>query len=194
MEEKRFDSMDMQVFDAYGFLKLREERIICVNGPITDKLSMLFNIAVLEMEQDDPDADITIHINSPGGSVSAGLAMIDTMNVASCDVATVCVGMAASMGAMLLMAGTKGKRRILPHSYVLIHQPLGGTQGQARDIEIYAEEIKRQKEVLYSMISEATGQDVSKVAADCDRDYTMSAQEALDYGIVDRILTKHTKD
>lgn len=192
--DKKFDSMDMSVFDAYGILKLKEERIIYINGVISDKLSVVFNLAVLELAHDDPEADIAVYINSPGGSVTAGLSMIDTMDMVSCDVRTVCVGMAASMGAMLLMSGTKGKREMLPHSYVLIHQPLGGTEGQAKDIEIYAAEIKRQKEVLFSMICDATGQDLSKVAVDCDRNYTMSATEALNYGIVDRVLQSCPKD
>ena len=185
--------MDMSVFDAYGILKLKDERIIYINGVITDKLSVVFNLAILEFAHENPEADISVYINSPGGSVSAGLSMIDTMNRVSCDVRTVCVGMAASMGAMLLMSGAKGKREMLPHSYVLIHQPLGGTEGQARDIEIYAAEIKRQKEVLFSMICDATGQELSKVATDCDRNYTMSAGEALEYGIVDKILTSYSK-
>lgn len=191
--EKEYDSMDISVFDAFGILVLKEERIIYINGPITDKLSVLFCNALLELEHDDPSEDITVNINSPGGSVIAGLSMTDTMNVISCDVRTVCMGMAASMGAIILMSGTKGKRLMLPHSQVLIHQPLGGTTGQAKDIEIYATEIKRQKDLLFSMIGEATGQEMSKVAADCDRDYTMTAEEALEYGIVDKILTKHKR-
>lgn len=190
MEEK-YNSKDMGIFDAYGILILKEERIIYINGPITDKLATIFNLAVLEMEQKDQNGDIKVYINSPGGSVTDGLSMIDTMTMVSCDVSTICVGMAASMGAMILMAGTKGKRFILPHSYVLIHQPLGGTSGQARDIEIYASEIRRQKSVLFQMISEATGQNISRIEADCDRDHTMSAKESLDYGIVDRILGSH---
>jgi len=190
MEEK-YNSKDMGIFDAYGILILKEERIIYINGPITDKLATIFNLAVLEMEQKDQNGDIKVYINSPGGSVTDGLSMIDTMTMVSCDVSTICVGMAASMGAMILMAGTKGKRFILPHSYVLIHQPLGGTSGQARDIEIYASEIRRQKDVLFQMISDATGQDLARVEADCDRDHTMSAKESLDYGIVDRILRSH---
>jgi len=190
MEEK-YNSKDMGIFDAYGILILKEERIIYINGPITDKLATIFNLAVLEMEQKDQNSDIKVYINSPGGSVTDGLSMIDTMTMVSCDVSTICVGMAASMGAMILMAGTKGKRFILPHSYVLIHQPLGGTSGQARDIEIYASEIRRQKSVLFQMISEATGQNISRIEADCDRDHTMSAKESLDYGIVDRILRSH---
>lgn len=187
----KFDTMDIGVFDSYGFLNLREERVIYVNGPITDNLAALFNISILEMEQEDPASDIKVYINSPGGSVTAGMSMVDTINMVSCDVSTICVGMAASMAAVLLMAGEKGKRLILPHSYVLIHQPLGGTSGQAKDIEIYASEIRRQKEVLYTFISDSTSQDISRVEADCDRNYTMSAKEALDYGIVDRILTRH---
>ncbi len=189
--ENKFNTTNLSIFDAYGILPLKEERIIYVNGPITEKLAALFNLAVLEMEQEDPKSDIKVYINSPGGSVTDGLSMIDTMAMVSCDVSTICVGIAASMGAMLLMAGTKGKRLILPHSYVLIHQPLGGTSGQARDIEIYASEIRRQKDVLFCMISDATGQELSRVEADCDRNYTMSAKEALDYGIVDRILGHH---
>lgn len=187
-------SIDLSNFDAYGILSIHSERIIYVNDQITDKAAALFNLAILRMEQNDSKADIKVYINSPGGSVSAGLSMIDTMNMVSCDIRTVCVGRAASMGAMILMNGTKGKRQILPHAYVLIHQPLGGTEGQARDIEIYAAEIKRQKEVLFSMICETTGQEMEKVARDCDRNYTMSAEDALKYGIVDKILSSHGRD
>lgn len=169
-------------------------RIIYINGPIDDNMAYHFNTILLKLEHDSSNEDISVYINSPGGSVSAGLSMIDTMNLVSCDVSTVCVGLAASMGAMLLMSGEKGKRKILPHSQVLIHQPLqnlGNSFRQATEIEIAAKEAKRTKETLYNIIVEQTGQSYEKVEKDCDRDYTLSAQEALDYGLVDEILTSH---
>ncbi len=173
---------------------LEGTRIIYINGAVTDNMAYYFNTMLLKLEHENSEADITVYINSPGGSVSAGLSMIDTMNLISCDVSTVCVGMAASMGAMLLMCGQKGKRKILPHSKVLIHQPLrnlGDSTLQASDIEIVAKETLRTRDVLYTIIHETTGQPYSKIEKDCDRDYTLSAQEALEYGLVDEILTSH---
>jgi len=173
---------------------LEGTRIIYINGVVTDNMAYYFNTMLLKLEHENSEADIVVYINSPGGSVSAGLSMIDTMNLVSCDVSTVCVGMAASMGAMLLMSGQKGKRKILPHSQVMIHQPLqnlGDSFRQASDIEIAAKEAVRTRETLYSIIREATGQPYAKIEKDCDRDYTLSAQEALEYGLVDEILVSH---
>lgn len=173
---------------------LEGTRIIYINGVVDDDMAYFFNTLLLRLESEDNSSDITVYINSPGGSVPAGLSMIDTMNLISCDVSTIGVGMAASMGAMLLMSGEKGKRKILPHSKVLIHQPLnnlGNEFRQATDLEIIANEAKRTKETLYTMIEEATGQPYSKIERDCDRDYTLSAQEALEYGIVDEIIASH---
>ena len=173
---------------------LEGTRIIYINGPIDDNMAYHFNTALLRLEHDDGEADVVVYINSPGGSVTAGLSMIDTMNFVSCDVQTICVGMAASMGAMLLMSGEKGKRKILPHSLVLIHQPLqnlGNAFRQASDLEIAANEMMRTKKTLYKIIEESTGQDYEKIEKDCDRDYTLTAEEALDYGIVDEIIRSH---
>ena len=173
---------------------LEGTRIIYINGAIDDNVAFHFNTTLLKLEQQDANSDIVVYINSPGGSVISGLSMIDTMNLISCDVSTVCVGMAASMGAMILMSGEKGKRKILPHSKVLIHQPLqnlGNFTRQASDIEIVAKEISRTKETLYTIISEVTGQPYEKIERDCDRDYTLSAKEALEYGLVDEIVESH---
>lgn len=178
----------------HGVYHLENTRIIYLNGGVTDEMAFWFNILLLKLESKDSKQDITVYINSPGGSVSAGLAMIDTMNLISCDVSTVCVGFAASMGAMLLLSGEKGKRKSLPHSKVLIHQPLGGMgQGmhQATDIKITADNIMRTRATLYDMIRVATGQSIEKIEADCERDYTLSAAEALDYGIIDEIVESH---
>lgn len=179
---------------AEGLVVLNEKRIIYVNGQITDKLAMGFNLAILDMEKEDPNEDITIYINSPGGSTDAGLSMIDTISTISCDVRTICVGMAASMGAVLLMCGTKGKREILPHSYVLIHQILAGFGGglmQASEIEIFSATITKRKQAMSELIAQRTGQPLEKIINDCERDYTLSSKEALEYGIVDRIVKKH---
>ena len=184
MDDMRF----LPVLKEHKIAWVNEDRVIMVNGEITDFIAGAFVMELNRLEKEDRFSDITVLINSPGGSIAAGWAMIDAMNRLSCDVSTVCLGMAASMGAMLLMSGSKGKRLIFPHSRVLIHQPLGGTQGQAADIEIYTAEIKRTREELYSWICEQTGQNMEKVASDCDRNYIMTATEALDYGIVDRIL------
>ena len=173
---------------------LEGTRIIYINGAVDDNMAYFFNTTLLRLENEDSSSDIIVYINSPGGSVSAGLSMIDTMNLISCDVSTICVGMAASMGAMLLMSGEKGKRKILPHSKVLIHQPLqnlGDSFRQATDLEIVAKDAMRTKDTLYTLIKEATGQPYSKIEKDCDRDYTLSAQEALEYGIVDEIIRTH---
>lgn len=181
---------------AVNFARLEDTRIIYINGPIDNNMAYHFNTTLLKLENENSSEDITVYINSPGGSVTDGLAMIDTMNLISCDVSTVCVGMAASMGAMLLMSGTKGKRKILPHSEVLIHQPLrrfGDDYKQASDIEIVAKDIIRSKKRLYDIIHETTGQPYEKIERDCDRDYTLFADEALEYGIVDEIIRSHKR-
>ncbi len=173
---------------------LKGTRIIYINGAVDDDMAFFFNTTLLRLENEDSSSDIIVYINSPGGVVSAGLSMIDTMNLISCDVSTVCVGMAASMGAMLLMSGEKGKRKILPHSKVLIHQPLqnlGNSFRQTTDLEIAVKEAMKTKDTLYTLIKEATGQPYDKIEKDCDRDYTLSAQEALEYGLVDEIIRTH---
>lgn len=188
------ETINSQSSQAVAMAVLEGTRIIYINGAIDDNVAYHFNTALLKLEHESGSEDIVVYINSPGGSVSAGLSMIDTMNLVSCDVSTVCVGMAASMGAMLLMSGEKGKRKILPHSQVLIHQPLqnlGDSFRQASDLEIAAKEAIRTKETLYSIIEQATGQPYSKIEKDCDRDYTLSAQEALEYGLVDEIIKSH---
>ena len=179
---------------AEGLVVLKEQRIIYINDAITSKLAVGFNLSILEMEKEDSESDITVYINSPGGDVTAGLSIIDTMSTISCDVRTICVGMAASMGALILMCGTKGKREILPHSYVLIHQILAGLGNglmQASDIEIFSATLTKRKRALSELIAECTGQPIEKVIQDCERDYTLCSSEALDYGIVDKIIEKH---
>ena len=179
---------------AEGLVVLKEQRIIYINDAITSKLAACFNLSLLEMEKEDSDSDITVYINSPGGDVTAGLSIIDTISTVSCNVKTICVGMAASMGALILMCGTKGKREILPHSYVLIHQILAGLGNglmQASDIEIFSATLTKRKRALSELIAKCTGQPIEKVIQDCERDYTLSSSEALAYGIVDRIIEKH---
>lgn len=170
--------------------RIEGERIIYINGEITDEMSAVFNIMLLSMEAEAPGEDITVYINSPGGSVDAGLAMIDTMNLISSDVSTIAVGLAASMGAMLLMSGARGKRRILPHSKVLIHQPIGAMSGyiRANDLENSAKNMIRTRDELYGIIRDCTGQSLGRIAEDCSRDCMLSAGEALEYGIVDEIV------
>ena len=174
-------------FDIYS--RLLKDRIVFLSGEIDDTTANLVVAQLLFLEMEDPDADISLYINSPGGSVTAGMAIYDTMQYIKPNVRTVCVGMAASMGAFLLMAGEKGKRLALPNAEVMIHQPLGGAQGQATDVAIRAEWLMRTKKKMIAMMAEMTGQDVEKVAADCERDYFMSAQEALDYHIIDEIYS-----
>ncbi len=174
--------------------QLPDTRIIYMNGGVDDDMAYHFNTMLLKLESESSSEDITVYVNSPGGSVIAGLSMIDTMNLVSCDVSTVCVGMAASMGAMILMSGEKGKRKILPHSQVLIHQPLqnlGNQFHQTTEIEIAAREAIRLRETLYNIIREATGQPYAKIEKDCERDYTLLAEEALAYGLVDEIVCSH---
>lgn len=170
------------------FSRLLEERIIFLGTQINDEVANVVVAQLLFLEKQDPKKDITIYVNSPGGSVTATLAMYDTMQLVKCDVSTVCVGIAASGGSIILMGGAKGKRFILPHSEVMIHQPLGGTEGQATDIAIHANHILKTKDILNKMIARHTGKDLKKVENDTERDYFMDAKAALDYGIVDQII------
>lgn len=174
-------------YDIYS--RLLEDRIIFLTGEINDAVANTVVAQLIYLEGKDAGKDISLYINSPGGSVSAGMAIYDTMNYIKCDVSTICIGMAASMGAFLLSSGTKGKRYSLPNSKIMIHQPLGGAQGQASDIAIVAEEILKTKKKLNTILAENTGQSLDKVEIDTDRDYYMTADEALSYGIVDRIFT-----
>lgn len=170
------------------FSRLLKDRIIMLGTPINDAVANLMVAQLLFLTSEDPERAINIYVNSPGGSVDSGLAIYDTMQYISCDVSTICVGLAASMGAVLLTAGTKEKRASLPNSRIMIHQPLGGAQGQASDIEIQAREILKMKKSLYGILSHHTGQSLEKVEGDGDRDYWMSAQEAKDYGVIDNVL------
>jgi ATP-dependent Clp protease protease subunit len=175
-----------RAYDIYS--RLLEDRIIFLGTGIDANVANNVVAQLLFLEKKDPDKDIIIYVNSPGGSVTAGMAIYDTMHHIKCDVCTVCVGMAASMGAMLLMAGTKGKRFALPNADVMIHQPLGGVEGQATDIAIHAEYIIKMKKKLNGMIVKHTGQKLSKVEVDVERDYFMDAQAAMAYGIIDKVL------
>ena len=171
------------------FSRLLKDRIIFFGEEVNDATASIIVAQMLFLESEDPDKDIMLYINSPGGSITAGMAIYDTMNYIKCDVRTVCVGMAASMGAFLLMAGAKGKRLALPNSEVMIHQPLGGASGQATDVEIRAKWLMRTKDKMIRMMSEMTEQPEEKVRQDCERDYFMTAEEALDYGLIDKIIT-----
>ena len=171
------------------FSRLLKDRIVFLGTPINDEVANIVVAQLLYLESDDPEKEVMIYINSPGGGVNAGLAIYDTMRYVRCPVATVCVGQAASMGALLLAAGDKGRRMALPNSRVLIHQPLGGVQGQASDIEIHAREILRLKERLTAILVEHTGQDPEQVKHDSDRDFIMTAEEARAYGLVDEVFT-----
>ena len=175
-------------YDIYS--RLLKERIIFLSGPIDDHIANVVVAQLLYLVSEDPNKDINLYINSPGGSVSAGFAIYDTMKYIQCDVSTICIGQAASMGAFLLSAGEKGKRFALPNSDIMIHQPLGGAQGQAEDIRIQAEKILEVREKLNRIISENTGQPLEKVEKDTDRDYYMSAEEAVNYGIIDQVIEK----
>ncbi len=182
-----------RAYDIYS--RLLRERVVFMVGPVNDQTANLVIAQLLFLESENPDKDISLYINSPGGSVSSGLAIFDTMQFIKPDVSTLCVGMAASMGAFLLAAGAKGKRYSLPNSRVMIHQPLGGVQGQASDIEIHAKEILALRDRLNSILAEKTGQSLETIARDTDRDNFMSAQDALQYGIVDKVLThRETSD
>lgn len=171
------------------FSRLLNDRVIFLSDEVNDTTASLVVAQMLFLEAQDPDKDISFYINSPGGSVSAGMAIYDTMNFIKCDVSTICIGMAASMGAFLLSAGTKGKRFALPHSQIMIHQPLGGAKGQATDIEIQAKQILRIKATLNEILAANTGKPLETIEKDTDRDNYLTAQEALDYGLIDKILT-----
>ncbi|MBQ7599822.1 MAG: ATP-dependent Clp endopeptidase proteolytic subunit ClpP [Clostridia bacterium] len=173
-------------YDIYS--RLLNERIIFLADEVNDVTASLVVAQLLYLESEDPDADISLYINSPGGSISAGMAIFDTMNFIKCDVSTICVGMAASMGAFLLASGAKGKRLALPNSEIMIHQPLGGTQGQASDIKIQAEHILKIRDKLNTILSEKTGKDIKIISNDTDRDNWMTAEEALKYGLIDKVI------
>ena len=185
LEERQLNVTQMDVFS-----RLMMDRIIFLGTEINDYTANTIQAQLLYLDSTDPDKDISIYINSPGGSVTAGLGIYDTMQFISSDVATICTGMAASMGAVLLVAGKEGKRSALPHSRVMIHQPLGGVQGQASDIEIEAKEIQKFKKELYTIISNHSHTPYEKVWADSDRNYWMTAEEAKEYGMIDQVLVK----
>ncbi len=172
------------------FSRLLKDRIIFLSDEINDATASLVVAQLLFLDSEDPDKDINLYINSPGGSITAGMAIYDTMQYTKADVSTICVGMAASMGAFLLSAGAKGKRFALPNSEIMIHQPLGGTKGQATDIQIHAERIIKMKDKLNQMLSENTGQPLDKIKMDTERDNFMSAEDALKYGLIDKIVEK----
>ncbi|NEQ72749.1 MAG: ATP-dependent Clp endopeptidase proteolytic subunit ClpP [Okeania sp. SIO2C9] len=180
--------MGERAFDLYS--RLLRERIIFLGTPVDDNLANTITAQMLFLDAEDPDKDIQLYINSPGGSVTAGMAIYDTMQQVRPDVVTICYGLAASMGAFLLSGGTKGKRMSLPSSRIMIHQPLGGAQGQAVDIEIQAKEILYHKRKLNELLSAHTGQPLEKIEVDTDRDFFMSAEEAKNYGLVDQVITK----
>ncbi|EOR27594.1 MULTISPECIES: ATP-dependent Clp endopeptidase proteolytic subunit ClpP [Clostridium] len=175
------------------FSRLLKDRIIMLSGEIDDNTSNLVVSQLLFLESEDPDKDIYIYINSPGGSITAGMAIYDTMQYIKPDVSTICIGMAASMGSFLLSSGAKGKRFALPNSEIMIHQPLGGFKGQATDFDIHAKRILKIKESLNKILSENTNQPLDKIKADVERDYFMSAEEAMNYGLVDKVITKNDK-
>jgi ATP-dependent Clp protease, protease subunit len=177
-----------RAYDIYS--RLLRERVIFLVGPVNDQTANLVVAQMLFLESENPDKDISLYINSPGGSVSAGLSVFDTMQFIKPDVSTLCMGIAASMGAFLLASGAKGKRIALPNSRVMIHQPSGGAQGQATDIEIQAREILKLRETLNQILAERTGQPIDKIRSDSERDYFMSATEAKDYGLVDQVIEK----
>ena len=179
-----------RAYDIYS--RLLRERIVFLVGPVNDQSANLVAAQLLFLESENPDKDIFLYINSPGGSVSAGLSIYDTMNFIKPDVSTLCMGLAASMGSFLLMAGAKGKRIALPNAKIMIHQPSGGAQGQASDIEIQAREILKLRESLNKILSERTGQPIEKIRADSERDYFMSGTEAKEYGLIDQVLEKRS--
>lgn len=185
LEERQLNVTQMDVFS-----RLMMDRIIFLGTQIDDYTANTLQAQLLYLDSVDPGKDISIYINSPGGSVTAGLGIYDTMQFINSDVATICTGMAASMGAVLLVAGAEGKRSALPHSRVMIHQPLGGMQGQARDMEIQVEEIQKLRKELYTIIADHSHTDYDKVFADCDRDHWMTAEEAKEYGMIDQVLIK----
>ena len=178
-------------YDIYS--RLLEDRIIFLTGEITDAVANIVVAQLIYLEGTNPDKDICLYINSPGGSVSAGMAIYDTMNYIKCDVSTICIGLAASMGAFLLSSGTKGKRFALPNAEIMIHQPLGGAQGQASDIEIQAKQIQKIKAKINQILSDQTGKPLKQVEKDTDRDHYMGAAEACEYGLIDKVIEKRTK-
>lgn len=180
-----------RAYDIYS--RLLKDRIIILGTPVNDMVASSIVAQMLFLESEDPEKDINLYINSPGGVVSAGLAIYDTMQYVKCDIATTCVGMAASMGAVILTAGAKGKRNLLPNARVMIHQPLGGVQGQASDIEIEAQEIMRIKKLLTGILADHSGQSIEKVMEDSDRNKWLSAEEAREYGLVDNIMKRDKK-
>jgi len=180
--------MGERAYDIYS--RLLKERIIFLSGPIDSDMANIIIAQLIFLENEDSKKDVTIYINSPGGSVSAGMAIIDTMNFVKPDVSTVCLGIAASMGAMILSCGAPGKRFSLPNSEIMIHQPLGGAEGQASDIAIAAENILKLRTVLYKMLAKNTGKTLAQIEKDADRNYWMSSDEAVKYGIVDKVITK----
>ncbi|MEW6574684.1 MAG: ATP-dependent Clp endopeptidase proteolytic subunit ClpP [Bacillota bacterium] len=180
-----------RAYDIYS--RLLKDRIIFIGGVVDDTVANLVIAQLLFLEAEDPDKDIHLYINSPGGAVTAGMAIYDTMQYIRPDVSTICLGQAASLGAFLLAAGAKGKRFALPYARIMIHQPLGGVQGQATEVEIHAREILRSRQVLNELLSKHTGQPVEKVAQDTERDFFMSAQQAKDYGILDEVITIRKK-
>ena len=173
-------------YDIYS--RLLKDRIIFLGGEVTDDEANLIVAQMLFLEADDPDKDISLYINSPGGSITAGMAIYDTMQYIRCDVSTICIGMAASMGSFLLAAGAKGKRRALPNGEILIHQPLGGARGQATEVAIHAEQLIKTREKMNKILAERTGQTVEQIALDTERDHYMTAEEALKYGLIDEII------
>jgi ATP-dependent Clp protease protease subunit len=188
IEERQLNVASMDVFS-----RLMMDRIIFLGVPIDDTVANIIQAQLLFLESTDPSKDIQVYFNTPGGSVYAGLGIYDTMQYISANVATICTGMAASMGAILLMAGTRGKRSALKHSRIMIHQPMGGASGQASDIEITAREIMKIKKELYSIISLHTGKNIDQVEKDADRDYWMTSAEAVEYGMIDEILVREKK-
>jgi ATP-dependent Clp protease protease subunit len=171
------------------FSRLLKERIIFLTGEVNDASASLTIAQILFLESEDSSKDINLYVNSPGGSISAGMAIYDTMNYVKCDISTICIGMAASMGAFLLSAGTKGKRLALPNAEIMIHQPLGGAQGQSTDVQIYAHRLLRMRNKLNEILSQLTGQNIEIIARDTERDNFMTAQQAKDYGLIDKIIT-----
>ena len=176
-------------YDIYS--RLLQDRILFLGGEIDSNMANLIVAQLLFLEADDPDKDISLYINSPGGSVTAGMAIFDTMRYIKAPVSTICIGMAASMGSLLLTAGTKGKRIALPNSEIMIHQPLGGAQGQASDVAIHAEHLLKTRTKLNRILSECTGQPIERIEQDVERDHFLSAQEALEYGLIDNIIQAH---
>ncbi len=180
-----------RAYDIYS--RLLKERIIFLGSSVSDDVSNVIIAQLLFLEAEDPDKDVTFYINSPGGSVTAGMAIYDTMQYIKCDIATLCMGQAASMSALLLAAGSKGKRYALPNSRIMIHQPMGGFQGQATDIDIHAREILRIRKDLNQILAKHTGHTIKKIAIDTERDYFMSAEESKKYGIIDKVLVKRSE-